>query len=274
VTVTAEARARIEANRRRYEELKAAGENAAPKALPPPTPMDGATIADADILHSETIPGGWYWTGLLRRGEGLRLLNTSGTHGVSLFAWNAHDTSERFNSADTVKIQWTAALRKGRVLFSDMGRVLLSIVEDTSGAHDPIAGGSTPASNARKYGDATLRSTSVNMLLAASKHGLGRRDLAPVVTFFAPVVSGAEGKLGWRNGVVRKGDFVDLRAEMDLVVAVSNCPHPLAPDTSFAPGEVEAITFRLSPPAPDDLCRTATAEALRGFENNASYLRD
>ena len=111
------------------------------------------------------------------------------------------------------------------------------------------------------------------MLLAASKHGLGRRDLAPVVTFFAPVVAGAEGRLGWRNGVVRKGDFVDLRAEMDLLVAVSNCPHPFAPDTEFAPGDVEAITFRLPPATADDLCRTATAEARRGFENNALYLR-
>lgn len=263
--------ATIEALRRRYEELKAAGDGAAPRALPPPTEADAAPLAETDIIHSETIPGGWYTTFTIAAGHGLRLVNTSATGGVSLFAWNARDTSERYNSADTVKIQWTAELRKGRVLFSDMGRILFSIVEDTTGAHDTIVGGSTPASNARKYGRADLRSTRGNMLLAAAKHGLGLRDLAPVITFFAPVAVGEDGALLWRGGVVKAGDFVDLRAELDLIVAVSNCPHPLAPDTAFEPGPVEAILHRLPAPAADDLCRTATAEARRGFENNAAY---
>ena len=265
--------AMIEANRKRYEELKAAGDAAAPKILPPPTPLDSAPIADSDVLHREEIPGGWYWTTTIKRGEGLRLLNISATPGVSLFAWNEKDPSERYNSADTVKVQWTSELRKGRVLFSDMGRVLFSIVEDTTGAHDTIVGGSTPASNSRKYGDDTLRSTRENMLLAAGKHGLGLRDIAPVVTFFAPVIVDMDGKLAWRDGVVRAGDFVDLRAEMDLIVAVSNCPHPIAPDTAFDPGPVAAIIHRLAGAGSDDLARTATAEAARGFDNNATYLR-
>ena len=263
--------ATIEALRKRYEELKAAGDSAAPRALPPPTEAGAAALADEDIIHRETIPGGWYATFTIAAGHGLRLVNTSGTPGVSLFAWNARDTSERYNSADTVKIQWTAELRKGRVLFSDMGRVLFSIVEDTTGAHDTIVGGSTPASNLRKYGHSDLRSTRENMLLAAAKHGLGLRDLAPVITFFAPVAVGEDGSLGWRDGLVKAGDFVDLRAELDLIVAVSNCPHPLAPDTAFEPGPVEAILHRLPVPSADDLCRTATAEARRGFENNAAY---
>jgi urea carboxylase-associated protein 2 len=263
----------IARNRARYEELKAAAAGIAPTVLPSPTPLDGAPISAADIRHREVIPGGWYWTKLIRRGEGLRLLNTSGTEGVSLFAWNAADTAERYNSADTVKLQWTSELRKGRVLFSDMGRVMLSIIEDTSGAHDTIVGGSTPASNARNFGDASLRSTRENLLLAAAKHGLGARDLAPVITFFAPV--GVTGETAaWREGAtVRAGEFVDLRAEMDLIVAVSNCPHPLSPATTFAPGEIEAIVFRLAEPGADDLSRTATQEARRGFENNDLYFQ-
>ncbi len=265
--------AMIEANRKRYEELKAAGDGAAPRALPAPTPKGAAPIIEADIIHRETIPGGWYATLKLKAGTALRLVNSSATPGVSLFAWNAEDPSERYNSADTVKIQWTAELRKGRVLFSDMGRVLFSIIEDTTGAHDTIVGGSTPASNARKYGDASLRSTRENMLLAAGKHGLGLRDLAPVITFFAPVIVDGAGRLAWRDGVVTAGDFVDLRAELDLIVAISNCPHPHAPDTEFAPGPIEAIVHALPAAADDDLCRTATAEARRGFDNNATYAR-
>jgi urea carboxylase-associated protein 2 len=265
--------ASIEANRRRYEELKAAGGFAAPKALPAATLRDGAPIAKASILHRETIPGGCYWATTIKRGEGLRILNTTGTLGVSLFFWNADDPSERFNSADTVKIQWTATLRKGRVLFSDMGRVLLSIIEDTCCAHDTVVGGSTPGWNLRKYGDATLRSTRENLIAAAGKHGLGPRDLAPVVTFFAPVFVDTDGRLSWKDGVVQPGDFVDLRAELDLIVAMSNCPHPTAPDTIFNPGLIDAIVHRLPEPKADDPCRTASAEAVRGFENNALYLR-
>jgi urea carboxylase-associated protein 2 len=263
----------IAANRKRYEELKSAAAGVSPLVLPPPTRLDGAPIGQGDIRHREVIPGGWYWTKVIKRGEGLRLFNTSGTLGVSLFAWNALDPSERYNSADTVKLQWTSELRKGRVLFSDMGRVLLSIVEDTSGAHDTIVGGSTASSNARKYGDSSLRSTRENLVLAAGKHGLGVRDLAPVVTFFAPVTVSGETAAWYGDARGRAGDFVDLRAELDLIVAISNCPHPLAPDTTFAPGDIEAIVFRLPDPGPDDLCRTATSEARRGFENNDLYLQ-
>lgn len=271
-TPDAEKTALIAERRRNYEQLKAAGDAVTPRVLPAPTPRDGAPIAPETVRHTETIPGGWYWTKVIRRGEGLRLANTTGNSGVALFAWNLADTSERYNSADTVKVQWTADIRKGRVLLSDMGRVLFSIVEDTCCAHDTIIGGSTPASNLAKYGDAALRNTRENMWLAAAKHGLGVRDVAPVISFFAPV-SFVDHKPVWRDGIVQAGDFVDLRAELDLIVAVSNCPHPLAPESTFAPGPVTATVFRLPEPAADDLCRTATAEARRGFENNATYLQ-
>ncbi|GLK78634.1 urea amidolyase associated protein UAAP1 [Methylopila turkensis] len=272
MTSTDPLKAKIIAERSaQYARLKAAGD--APKTLPPATARDGAPIDPAAVRERETLPGGWYWTGRIARGEALRVLNASGASGVSLFFWNAADTSERYNSADTIKVQWTSDLRKGRVLFSDMGRVMLSIVEDTCGAHDTVVGGSTPGSNLAKYGDSALRSTRENMILAASKFGLGARDLAPLLTLFAPVRHGADGRFAFRDGVVQPGDFVDLRAEMDLLVAVSNCPHPLAPDRVFDPGEVELIVHRSAPPEADDICRTATAEAVRGFENNARYLR-
>jgi urea carboxylase-associated protein 2 len=268
----ADTQATIAANRTRYEALKQAGNGVTPRHLPPPTARDRAPIAEECIRHKETVPGGWYWTKLIRRGEALRIVNTSATPGVSVFAWNAHDTSERYNSADTVKIQWTSDLRKGRVLFSDMGRVLFSIIEDTCCAHDAIVGGSTPASNAKAYGDASLRSTAENMLLAAGKHGLGRRDVAPVISFFAPV-SIIDGRPQWREGAVTSGDFVDIRAELDLLVAVSNCPHPLAPRSEYAPDPIECVVYRAPPSTADDICRTASAEAQRGFENNDLYLQ-
>jgi urea carboxylase-associated protein 2 len=270
VILTEQQRADIAAYKRRYEDLKAAGQGQAPRALPPPTPRDGAPVVDAAIIHRESIPGGWYWTTRLNRSEALRLINTSGASCVSLLAWSAADPSERLNHADTIKVQWAASLRKGRVILSDMGRVLLSIIEDTSGAHDTLAGGTSAATNAARYGEAPTRNTRDNFILAAGKLGLSRRDVAPCISFFAPVSVDADGRFQWEANRRHAGDFVDLRAEMDLLVALSNCPHPLDPESFYAPQAVEAIRYRPKPAGADDLCRTASAEAMRAFENNAS----
>jgi urea carboxylase-associated protein 2 len=271
--LTEQQQADIAAYRRRYEGLKAAGQGQASRALPPPTPRDGAPIADGAIIHRETIPGGWYWTTRLNRDEALRLVNTSGASCVSLLAWSAADPSERLNHADTIKVQWAASLRKGRVILSDMGRVLLSIIEDTCGAHDSLAGGSSAATNAARYGDAATRNTRDNFILAAGKLGLGRRDVAPCIGFFAPLSVDREGRFQWEAHRRHARDFIDLRAEMDLLVALSNCPHPLDPAPNYAPEAVEVIRHRPKPAGVDDLCRTASPEAIRAFENNA-FLAD
>jgi urea carboxylase-associated protein 2 len=271
--LTERQQADIAAHKRRYEDLKAAGQGRAPRALPPPTPRDGAPIAEAAIVHRETIPGGWYWTTRLNRGEALRLVNTSGASSVSLLAWTAADPSERLNHADTIKVQWAASLRKGRVILSDMGRVLFSIIEDTCAAHDTLAGGSSVATNAARYGASDTRNTRDNFILAAGKLGLGRRDVVPCISFFAPVSVDADGRFQWEANRRHAGDFIDLRAEMDLLVALSNCPHPLDPALIYAPDAVEAVRYRAKPAGVDDLCRTASAEAIRAFENNA-FLAD
>jgi len=267
--MTTNTEAAIAANKRRYDELKREGQTHAARALPGPSPRSAPPPFGA-VLHRERIPGGWYWSTNLKRGEALRLATPDGPAAVALVAWHLHDTSERLNYADTVKIQWTAALGRGRVLFSDMGRVMLSIVEDSCEAHDAVAGGSTPGSVGARA-NAPRRNTRDNLLLAAVKHGLSRRDLAPSIAFFAPVRTDADGRLRWVGEARQAHDFVDLRAEMDLLVALSNCPHPLDPDQGEPPA-VEATRFRMPPAAEDDLCRTATAEAVRGFENTDDLL--
>ena len=258
----------IAENRRRYEELKAQGQGHAPRALPPPSSR-GLPLDEAAILHIETIPGGWYRTFELNAGEALRIALDHGPSSVALVAWNAAETSERLNYADTVKVQWTAALQRGRVLFSDMGRVMLSLIEDSCGAHDALVGGSNAESNAARYSGGPYRNTRDNLVLAALKAGLDRRDIPACITLFAPVSVGAEGRFAWNEAGRRAGDFVDLRAELDLLVTLSNCPHPLDPAPGYAPSPVAVTRFRAPPAAADDLCRTATPEAVRGFENNA-----
>jgi urea carboxylase-associated protein 2 len=254
-----------EANRRRYEELRAAGQELTPKGLPDATPRNGASIASDKVIAREQVPAGWYATVRLRRGEALRIVDDSGRASVSLIGWREEDTSERINCADTVKVQWSAAISKGRVLLSDMGRVFLSLIEDTSGAHDLLVGGSTPASTRAAFG-ASTRNTHENFLAAAAKIGLGLRDIPPCVTFFAPVSLDTNGRFLWTAGRKWPGDFVDLRAEMNLVLVLSNCAHPLDPARPAGADPITFVRYRAPPPGRDDPCRTTSPEIVRAFE--------
>ncbi|HAC60184.1 MAG TPA: urea carboxylase [Rhodobiaceae bacterium] len=229
------------------------------------------TIAENLIRAKETVPGGWAHALPLKRGETLRIVNTHGTAGVSLLFYNDRDRSERFNAGDTVKIQWNARLSRGRVLFSDMGRVLASITDDTYGRNDALTGGSSKMTNGARYGNPSLRNTRDNFILLAAKNGLDKRDVPPCLTLFAPVGVDGEGRFRWEGEGPQPGSRVDLRAELDLLVFVSNAPHPLAPG-DYAPKDIDLLVWKSPPPAPDDFCRTATEEAIRGFENNARYL--
>src|SRR5260370_37406381 len=135
-----------EANRRRYEKLRAEGQEATPKGLPDATALDAMPIAEGAVISREEVPADWYTTVRLRRGEALRIIDISGMSSVSMIGWREEDTSGRINCADTVKVQWSAAISKGRVILSDMGRVFVSIVEATCVTHDLMVGGSHPPS--------------------------------------------------------------------------------------------------------------------------------
>jgi urea carboxylase-associated protein 2 len=259
----------IAADRARYEEHQRKGLGFAPKALPAASPLPAPPIASASLIHNETIPGGWYWSTRLQRGHAIRVAQTHGPSSVAMLAWSAADPSERLNLPDTVKVQWTTMVSKGRVMFSDMGRVMFSVIEDSSGAHDGLVGGSTAASNAARYPGVATRNTRDNLVLVAGKLGLDRRDIPSLLTFFAPVRVLDDGRFAWRPDLTHPGDYIDLRAEMDLDIGFSNCPHPLDPNQAYAPNPIAVTCYRAPVPGADDLCRTATAEAVRGFQNNA-----
>lgn len=260
--------------RRRYFELKARAAEVGARTIRSQEQYNPKELPRDLVIHEETIPGGWYWAGHIARGHTLRLVLDSPCEGISAIFWNARDVSERINPADSVKVQWTARLGRGKVLLSDMGRVLASITDDTCGFHDFIAGGSTRATDDRKFGAGpTRRNTRENFILAAAKHGMTKRDIGPCVTFFAPVVADDMGALSWRAGAVKPGDHIDLRAEMDLIVALSNCPHPLSPNKTFSAAPVRAVLWNSPASASDDYCRNASEEAMRAFDNTDAYNR-
>lgn len=246
--------------RKRYEALQA---GARKKAGALPDLSAAPVIADADVIARETIPPGWYVPLRLRRGEALHIVNPEGTQGTSIFLWNAELTSERYNAGDTAKLQWTTLIGGGRVLFSDMGRVLASVIADSGAGNDTILGPSTPATatGARNGRD--------NLRNAAAKFGLERRDVGPCLTLFARMRVDDAGR-PHLVGAPPAGAFVTLRAEMDLLVALSNTPHPLA-DSQAATGSIEITRYRAPAAEADDPCRTLTEEAARGFENNDRY---
>lgn len=225
-----------------------------------------AALDPSLVLLDEKLPGGAYWHTVIKRGNTLRITDLEGSQGVSLIAYNADSPIERFNTADTSKIQFNLFLKKGMVLYSDMGRVLFSITEDTSGNHDIICGCSNAATNMAKYGEGDYSNSRNNFLKALGKHGLTRKDLMPNVNLFSRVAVEPNGDLTYVSGE-QPGGFVDLRAEMNVLVVVSNCPHVMHPDTTYAPKPIQLTVWKSPAPAADDLCRTANPEVIRGFIN-------
>lgn len=243
--------------RARYEALQEAARARAAS----PVPVSSFTEIPAEaVLRRERIPAGWYTALRLGCGNAIRIFNPDGTPGAAIFLWNADDTSERYNAGDTTKLQWTTNLTTGRVLFSDMGRVLASITADSGAGHDSIIGPNTPVqAGPGRNGRDNLRS-------GAAKFGLTRRDVASALSLFSPVATDAAGRLRF-TGRPPAGASIELRAEMNLLVALSNTPHALSP-TPQATGPIDFVLYRAPPAAPDDLCHHFTAEAARGFANN------
>ena len=241
--------------------------------------MPTAVNLDESVLE-EPLRGGQMWSRVLKRGERLRLTDVEGGACVGALFFNAEQPLERYNMPDTLKAQHIARLTAGNVLFSDMGRVLCSIVEDSAGWHDTITGHLTREASTAKYGSGTYqklrnefhRNTRDNFLIELGKHGLGKRDVHANVNFFVKIGADAAGNLSWVPGAPA-GASVELRAELNTLVVLSNTPHPLDPSPAYAPKPV-LLTLRKGPPAAgDDLCARSCPENGRGFELTALYFR-
>jgi urea carboxylase-associated protein 2 len=234
-------------------------------------------VAAADLLWDETIAGGGYAARELHRGARLRLTDLHGDGCVAMLVFNAERPVERLNVADTVKVQWNAYLGAGRLLLSDMGRALMSILEDDAGTHDTFCGASNEAGNARKYGSGANWGPTPNardrFLLGCAKFGLARRDIHPCVTWFKGVRIDGEGNTLVQIGPFAPGRAVTLRAEMNLLVVLANCPHPLDPRPAFCVSAVRACAWRGPVAPPEDPLRSASPEARRALWNVDEYFR-
>jgi len=234
-----------------------------------------------EILFEEIVQPGATWSHVLKRGTALRITDTDGGANVGALFYNFDCPVERLNLPDTLKAQHIARLTEGFVLYSDMGRILCSMTADTFGWHDAISGCSNAALVKGKYGEARYQehrnqfhqNAKDSFLIELAKYGLSPRDLSPNVNFFSKVVVQNDGSMEYVPSNRAAGDFVKLRAEMNLLVILDTGQHPLDPNPQYAPKSVKFSIREAAPVAMDDPCRLSRPENARGFINTERYFR-
>ncbi|MBO9553446.1 urea amidolyase associated protein UAAP1 [Cellulomonas sp.] len=232
-------------------------------------------VARKDLVHAEVVAGGGYTHLVVARGTHVRLTDVAGDACAHVLAYRADRPWERLNVADTVKVQWQVYLTTGHLLLSDAGRVLASVVGDTSGRQDALYGTSTRARNEQRYGDGSPHGTSPAgrelFAVAAAKHGLSRRDLPPSISFFQGVRIDADGHPVF-EGSAGAGRSLTIRAEAPLILLVANTAHPLDPRPEFTSTPLEVLAWKGRAADESDPLWTATPEGRRAFANTVADL--
>ena len=243
--------------------------------LPAASAEPPAGIAAQRLRWAERVSGGNYTHRRLARGTALRLTDPTGDACASVLLYNADAPFERLNVADTVKVQWQVYTGPGQLLLSDQGRVLASVLEDESGRHDAIYGTSSLARNAERYGDGAAHGPSPAgrelFALAAAKHGLGRRDIPPCMSFFQGVRIDEAGRPEFL-GSAGAGASITLRIEMPAIVLIANTAHPLDPRADYVSGPLDVRAWTDRPTRPGDALWDATPEGRRAFVNTHDHL--
>ncbi|WP_306215778.1 urea amidolyase associated protein UAAP1 [Actinoplanes sp. RD1] len=239
------------------------------------TPYLPEGVERESLLWAETVAGGGYTHRILPRGARIRFEDPAGDACAHVLLFNALEPWERLNVADTQKIPWQAYLGTGHPLLSGDGRVLATIAADTSGRHDAFCGTSSPELAQQRYGAHLPESATPAgrelFLLGALKHGLTERDLPPSVSFFKGVRVGKDGSLEW-IGAAQNPSYIDLMAEMPLIVLVANVPHPIDPRPGYEVTPVRIHAWRSTPTTDADPVWSATPERERAYLNTVDYL--
>lgn len=188
-----------------------------------------------EIFLDEIIPAGAPWSGIVRNGQHLRIVDLEGRQAVDFLCYNADDREERYFAPNTIKAAGTISLTKGHVLYSDQAKPLFTIVEDTYGSHDTIGGACSAASNLMLYGAKDCPGCRENFLKGLATFGMGRRDIVPNINFFMRVPVDRGGDAAIARGDSAPGSFVELRAEMDVLAVISNCPQINNPANDYNP---------------------------------------
>ncbi len=189
----------------------------------------------------QSVPAGEPWARVIEKGQSLRIIDVHGSQGVDFLCYNAHAPEERYHAPNTLKAARTLRLTKGHVLYSDVARPIFTITEDTCGTHDTIGGCCSAPSNEMLYGVVDCPGCRENFLSVLAEFGLGRKDIVPNINFFCNVPVIGEARLADSVFVESRsepGDYVELRAEMDALAVISNCPQVNNPCNAGQPSAI------------------------------------
>ncbi len=196
------------------------------------------------IVAEQVVPAGKPWSAVVKQGQRLRIVDLEGEQGVDFLCYSAANSEERYHAANTLKQSKTLLLTTGHALYSDVARPLMTIVGDSCGVHDTIGGCCSAPSNEMLYGVRNVPGCRENFLAELAKYGLGRRDIVANLNFFCSVPVRAGNTLEpltFAPSPSRAGNFIELRAEMDVIAVLSNCPQVNNPCNSGRPTPIKVV---------------------------------
>jgi len=207
--------------------------------------LEGLSVeaGGATVLHDEVVAARAPWRHRVNAGQSLRIVDLEGNQAVDFLIYSAADDAERYSAQDTIAAQANIFLRTGARLLSNEGRTMMTITGTSVEYHDTIGGACSCESNSLRYGHHTKAQHACvdNFLDANLRDGRGKRDMVSNINFFMNVPVEGDGALGIVDGISAPGLTVDLRAEMDVIVVVSNCPQINNPCNGFNPTPVRMI---------------------------------
>lgn len=196
-------------------------------------------------IYNEVLPARHPWAHVVKKGQILRIVDLGGNQAVDFLVYNADDPSERYSAQDTTVHQGNIFLTTGSQLISNEGRAIMTILADTCGRHDTSGGACSCESNSVRFGlDKKYQHACVeNFLAALAPYGMGKRDMVSNINFFMNVPVSKDGRLEIVDGISDPGSTVDLRAEMNALVAISNCPQMNNPCNAYNPTPIRLIIW-------------------------------
>jgi urea carboxylase-associated protein 1 len=207
-----------------------------------------STLSPNQASYRHVLPAGDYWLHVVNRGETFRIVDTEGNQAADTLFFNAADNSERYSAMDTIREQGNVFLGTGTRLMSNDGNPMLTIVADQVGRHDTLGGACATESNTVRYDleKRTMHACRDSWMLAIAEHpefGLTKRDITHNINFFMNVPVTADGGLTFADGLSAPGKYVEMRAEMDVIVLISNCPQLNNPCNAYNPTPVELLIW-------------------------------
>jgi uncharacterized protein len=210
--------------------------------------IKASTLQAENAVSRKIIAAGDYYMQTLRQGQVLRILDLEGNQAADTLFYNAHDPSERYSAMDTIREQGNVYLSTGTRLLSNEGNVLLEIVADTCGRHDTLGGACATESNTVRYAldKKCMHACRDSWMLAVAEnehYGMSKRDITHNINFFMNVPVTSDGGLSFADGISAAGKYVELKAVMDVIVLISNCPQLNNPCNGYNPTPIEVLIW-------------------------------